>query len=111
MKKNTLTTIAALLTAMDFADKAAIMEELNAELNKGAAEKAANAARYDAAWPSVKAALESATAPATVSEIFAECVNLPADFSKGSLTHGLNKVWTDRVEKVPGTPNTYTLKA
>lgn len=110
MKKNTLATIRNLLNNIDFTGKAAVLEELDNELNKGAAEKAERAAVYDAAWTVVSTVLEGLTAPATAAEIFVECEGLPDDFSAARLARGLNTVWADHVEKIPGNPNMYTRK-
>ena len=46
MKKSTMNAIAAVLASVDFENKSAILDELNAELNKGAEKRAAKAAEY-----------------------------------------------------------------
>ena len=110
MKKNTIAIIRDLLNNVDFSDKAAVLAELDNELNKGAAEKAQKAALYEEAWPVVAAVLADLSEPATATEIFTECGDkLPEDFGQGSLVYALRAVWADRVRKIPGNPNTYAL--
>ena len=110
MKKNTIAIIRDLLTNIDFADKTAVMAELDNELNKGAAEKAQKVALYEVAWPVVAAVLADLSEPATAAEIFTECGDrLPDGFGQGSLGYALRAVWADRVRKIPGKPNTYAL--
>lgn len=110
MKKNTLSTIASILNNVDFENKPAIMDELNAELNRGAVAKAAKASEYDAAMPVVLDVLGQTTAPLTVAEIFEACENdLPEGFTKNKVSYGLTHYWTDRVVKIDGKVNTYRL--
>lgn len=110
MKKNTLSAIATILNNVDFENKTAIMDELNAELNKGAVAKAAKASEYDAAMPVVLDVLGQTTAPLTVAEIFEACENdLPEGFTKNKVSYGLTHYWTGRVVKIDGKVNTYRL--
>lgn len=110
MKKNTYVAIANILTAIDFEDKDAIMEELNTEINRGATERAKKASEYDAAWTTVCEVLSGTTAPLTVAEIFEECKNdLPEGFTKGRVQYGLTHDWANAVVKIEGKPNTYRL--
>ena len=111
MKKNTLSTVIAALSAIEFENKETVMAELTAELNRGAEEKAAKAAEYEAAWPAVREALSIAP-EITVADIFNECEKeLPAGFSKSKIQYGLGHAWADKVVKIEGKPNRYSLKA
>lgn len=110
MKKNTIITIRDLLTNIEFADKTAVMAELNDALNHNAGEKAQKAANYEDAWAVVAAVLADLSEPATAAEIFTECGDrLPDGFGQGSMVYALRAVWGDRVRKIPGKPNTYAL--
>ena len=111
MKKNTLSTVVALLSDLDFENKEELMNELYTELNRGSEEKAAKAAEYEAAWPAVREALTIAP-EITVADIFNECEKeLPAGFSKGKIQYGLGHAWADKIVKIEGKPNRYSLKA
>ncbi len=116
MKNASLSTIYTTLTNVDFENKDAIMEELYAEIHRGDARKAANAAIYDAAWPIVAEALkETANAeyPVTVARLW-DAVKDAVDtstFTKNKLSFGLTNQWADRVNKIEGKVNSYTLKA
>ena len=111
MKKNTLSTVIALLSDLDFANKEELMNELYTDFNRGAEEKAQKAAEYEAAWPAVREALNIAP-EITVADIFHECEKeLPAGFSKSKIQYGLGHAWADKVVKIEGKPNRYSLKA
>ena len=112
MKNASLSTIYTTLTNVDFENKDAIMEELYAEIHRGDARKAANAAIYDAAWPIVAEALGQTTDPVTVAKLW-EAVKDAVDtstFTKNKLSFGLTNQWADRVNKIEGKVNSYTLK-
>lgn len=110
MKKSTYVAIANTLSAIDFENKDAIMEELNAEINRDAEKKAAKNAEYDAAWIAVREVLESTASPLTVAEIFESCEKeLPQGFTKGRVQYGLTNIWKDVIVKIEGKPNTYRL--
>lgn len=87
-----------------------VRDEIKAELNRGAEEKAAKAAEYEAAWPAVRDALSIAP-EITVADIFNECEKeLPAGFSKSKIQYGLGHTWADKVVKIEGKPNRYSLR-
>lgn len=109
MKRNTLSTIAATLNTIDFEGKDAVLAEINAELNRGAEEKAAKAAEYDAAWEIARQVLDGASTPLTALEIF-EGADFPEGFSRNRVAYGLTHQWKDFVEKTTtGKVNTYSL--
>ena len=109
MRKNTLSTIASILTNIDFENKTEIMDELMKDINRGAEVKASKMAEYDAAVESVMNVLRMTTAPLTVAEIFDACEGLPEGFTKNKVSYGLTHYWADRVVKVEGKVNTYRL--
>lgn len=111
MKRNTLVAIANTLNTIDFEGKEDILSELNAELNRGAEEKAAKAAEYDTAWSIVRQVMIDTPKPLTALEIFEQVENdLPAGFSRNKISYGLTHYWQDFVERdSTGKVNTYTL--
>lgn len=111
MTKNTLTALRNALTNVDFADKETVMAELEKELNRGAEEKAAKNAEYEAAWPVVAEALRVIGTPSSVADIFSEAEKeLPNGFSKNRVSYGLTHQWADRVVKTEGKVNLYSIK-
>ena len=109
MRKNTLSTIASILTNIDFENKTEIMDELMKDINRGVEAKASKMAEYDAAVEPVMNVLRMTTAPLTVAEIFDACEGLPEGFTKNKVSYGLTHYWADRVVKVEGKVNTYRL--
>ena len=85
-------------------------DELTAELNKGADEKARKAEMYENAKPIVFKALSET--PATIAEIFNEVEDkLPEGFTKSKLQYAITRLWKDEVTKVEGKVNSYAIKA
>ena len=113
MTKATYTAIRSILAPIDFEDKQAIMDALDVEINRGAAQKAAKAAEYDNAWEIVKGVFAQTTASLTATEIFeaAEEDFKALNFSKNKDSYGLTHNWADKVVKTEGKVNTYRLKA
>ena len=88
-----------------------ILEMMDTELNRGAAEREAKAAAYEAARPVVFEAMRVIGAPATVADIFTEAENeLPEGFSKNKVQYGLLHYWNDSVVKTEGKVNMYAIK-
>ena len=110
MTKNTMNAIFAALTNVDFENKTEIMAEIEKELNRGAAEKAAKTAEYEKAWPIVEEAMRTIGNAATVADIFAEAENRLGGFSKNRISYGMAHYWNDRVVKTEGKVNFYSLK-
>ena len=106
MKKATMNTILTLIATIDTPEAEAVRAELNAELNKGAEEKARSAELYDAAKAVVMN--ELGDTPVTISELY-EAVqeNLPDGFTKGKLQYAVTRLWTDAIVKIEGKVNTY----
>jgi hypothetical protein len=109
MKNVTLSTIASVLSTIDFEGKDAILAEVNKELHRGDAVKAEKAQAYDNAWESVREILATASNGATVAEIFDSLGE--GVLTKGQLTYALGHQWADLVVKTTGKVNTYALKA
>lgn len=111
MTKNTMNAIYAVLSGADFEGKTEVMAELEKELNRGAAEREAKAAMYEAARPVVFEAMRTIGAPATVADIFAEAEKeLPEGFTKNKVQYGLLHYWNDSVVKTEGKVNLYAVK-
>lgn len=110
MTKNTMKALYAALTNVDFAEKETAMAELEKELNKGEAEKAAKAAEYDAAWGAVAEGLRVIGTPVSVADLYEEVKGeLPSNFSKNRVSYGLTHQWAERVVKSEGKVNMYSL--
>ena len=108
MKKATLKAIYETLKTVDC--DPAILDELNAELTKGEAAKAANAAVYEQAKPIVFGELGKATEAVTIGELYdAVEGELPEGFTKGKLQYAITRLWIDELERVEGKVNAYKL--
>ena len=106
MKKSTINTIASVLASIDFENKSAILDELNAELNKGADKRAAKAAEYDAVRDTILGGLSDT--PVTIAELYDSIKDeLPDGFSRNKVQYAIVNLYKDEVEKISGSPNTY----
>ena len=106
MKKATLETIRTALLDAGYESTDPVMVELDAELNKGAAEKAARAAEYEAIHALIVDNLTDT--PVTVADLFAEIENeLPDGMNRHKVQYALNNLWQDEIVKIAGKPNTY----
>ena len=107
MKKATLEAIRDTLIDLGVNDTDPMVVELNAELNKGAEEKAARAAAYESIHSIVVDNLTDT--PVTCADLFVEIE--PEVVAKGMTRHNvqyaLNNLWQDEIVKIPGKPNTY----
>lgn len=106
MKKATLETIRTALTDLGYENKE-VLDELDAELNKGAAEKAARAAAYEEIHSLIVDNLSDT--PITCADLLVEIE--PEVAAKGMTRHNvqyaLNNLWQDEIVKIAGKPNTY----
>lgn len=108
MKKATLETISKVLHDIpSFSDGyPGVLEEVEAELNKGAAEKAARAAEYEAIHDLIVDNLTDT--PVTVADLVAEIEDeLPEGMNRHKVQYALNNLWQDEIVKIAGKPNTY----
>ena len=113
MKKATMQTIVDYINDNAVEELFGVRDELNAELNKGAEEKARNAEQYEAVKGIVFAELANlGEGTVTLGELYdAVAQNLPQDFTKGKLQYAVTRLWKDELEKVEGKVNGYRLKA
>ena len=107
MKKVSLTAIREFLDKSGFEEEhPEIMAELDAELNKGAAEKAARAAEYESIHNLIVDNLSDT--PVTVADLVAEIESeLPEGMNRHKVQYALNNLWQDEIVKIAGKPNTY----
>lgn len=106
MKKATLETIRDTLLDLGVNGTDPMVVELNAELNKGAAEKAARAAEYEAIHDLIVDNLTDT--PVTVADLVAEIESeLPEGMNRHKVQYALNNLWQDEIVKIAGKPNTY----
>lgn len=110
MKKATLEAIRDTLIDLGVKDTDPIVVELNAELNKGAEEKAARAAAYEGIHDIIVDSLDAT--PVTVADLWPE---IETDITAKGMTrhnvqYALNNLWQDEIVKIVGKPNTYRRK-
>ena len=107
MKKATLEAIRDTLIDLGINDTDPMVVELNAELNKGAKEKAARATAYDSIHDIIVDNLTDT--PVALNDLWPEVE--PEVTAKGMTKHNvqyaLNNLWQDEIVKIPGKPNTY----
>lgn len=106
MKKVTLETIRTALTDLGY-DNAEVLAELDAELNKGAAEKAARAEAYEGIHSLVVDNLSET--PVTCADLFGEIEDEVSakGMTRHNVQYALNNLWQDEIVKIAGKPNTY----
>ena len=110
MKKATLETIRTTLVDLGIDTTDPMIAELDAELNKGAEEKAARAAAYAGIHDIIVDNLTET--PVTCADLFAEIeVEITAKgMSRYNVQYALNSLWQDEIVKIAGKPNTYRRK-
>jgi hypothetical protein len=108
MKNATLNAIYTALTNYNY-DNTEVMDELNREIHRGDALKAAKAAIYEAAKPVVFGLFDQTDSALTVAEIWEAIEDeAPEGFTKSKLSYALTHQWKDEVTKVEGKVNAYT---
>ncbi len=110
MKKATLEAIRDTLIDLGVKDTDPMVVELNAELNKGAEEKAARATAYEGIHRIVVDNLTDT--PVSCSDL---CLEIAHELESHGMTrhnvqYALNNLWQDEIEKIHGKPNTYKRK-
>ena len=109
MKKASLQSLVSFINDNAIEPLYGIRDEIVAELDKGAEKAQANRDLYDKAHDVVIKAMSKLTAPAPLSEIYAEAeAALPEGFTKGKFQYAMTRLWTDNVVKTEGKPNTYS---
>ena len=106
MKKATLEAIRTALTDLGY-DNEEVLNELNTELNKGAAEKAARAEAYEQIHSLVVDNLTET--PVSCADLFAEIESeiTAKGMTRHNVQYALNNLWQDEIVKIAGKPNTY----
>lgn len=106
MKKATLETIRTALTDLGY-ENTEILAELDAELNKGAEEKAARAAAYAGIHDIVVDNLTDT--PVCLNDLWPEIEGeiTAKGMTKHNVQYALNNLWQDEIVKIAGKPNTY----
>jgi len=108
MKKATLQEIHDLLVNWDECPER-LIEEISAELNKGAEEKAARAAVYAGIHDLIVDNLTDT--PVTCSDLWNEISgDAPEGITRHNVQYALNNLWQDEIVKIVGKPNTYRRK-
>ena len=106
MKKATMNTIVNFINDNAIEALYEVRDELMAELNKGAEQKAQNAELYDAAKAVVMS--ELGDTPVTIGELYdAVAGDLPEGFTKGKLQYAVTRLWKDEIVRIEGKVNTY----
>jgi hypothetical protein len=106
MKKATLETIRTALTDLGY-ENTEVLAELDAELNKGAEEKAARAAAYEGIHDVIVDNLTDT--PMTCADLWGEIEGEVSakGMTRHNVQYALNNLWTDEIVKIAGKPNTY----
>ena len=107
MKKLTLEAIRDTLIDLGISDTDPMVVELNAELNKGAEEKAARAAAYEGIHDVVVDNLTET--PVSLNDLWPEIESevTAKGMNKHNVQYALNNLWQDEIVKIVGKPNTY----
>jgi len=110
MKKATLEAIRDTLIDLGVNDTDPMVVELNAELNKGAEEKAARAAAYEGIHDIVVDNLSDT--PVSLTDLWPEIEGdiTAKGMTKHNVQYALNNLWQDEIVKIVGKPNTYRRK-
>ena len=106
MKKATLETIRTALTDLGY-ENTEVLAELDAELNKGAEEKAARAAAYEGIHDVIVDNLTDT--PMTCADLWGEIEGEVSakGMTRHNVQYALNNLWSDEIVKIAGKPNTY----
>ena len=106
MKKATLETIGTALTNLGY-ENTEVLAELDAELNKGAEEKAARAAAYAGIHDIVVDNLTDT--PVCLNDLWPEIEGeiTAKGMTKHNVQYALNNLWQDEIVKITGKPNAY----
>ena len=110
MKKATLETIRTALLDAGYESTDPVMAELDAEINKGAEEKAARAAAYAGIHDIVVDNLTET--PVSLNDLWPEIEGeiTAKGMTKHNVQYALNNLWQDEIVKIVGKPNTYRRK-
>ena len=108
MKKATMNAIIRYINDNAVETLYEIRDELVAELNKGAEEKAKNAELYEQAKAVVMNGLALTDKAVPLCELYeAVADDLPEGFTKGKLQYAVTRLWKDDIVRIEGKVNTY----
>ena len=111
MKKTTILSLISYLEGETITNTDEILDELKAEIAKGAEKAQANREMYATAHDVVVKALANITAPVTISELYDEVANdLPEGMTKGKVQYAVTRLWSDEIAKTEGKVNAYSLR-
>lgn len=106
MKKVTIEALVAYLNGETVTNLDEIKAELEAELNKGKAQKDKNAEAYESIHSLIVDTLSDT--PVTCGEVWEAIQNdVPDGITKGKVQYALTHLWQDEIVKIEGKPNTY----
>ena len=110
MKKATLETIRTTLVDLGIDATDPMIAELDAELNKGAEEKAARATAYAGIHDVIVDNLTET--PVALTDLWPEIESeiTAKGMTKHNVQYALNNLWQDEIVKIVGKPNTYRRK-
>ena len=109
MKKDTLRCILDLIEGHPV-DTESLKAEIEAELNKGAEEKAARAAAYESIHDVIVDNLTDT--PISCADLWGEIEGevTAKGMTRHNVQYALNNLWQDEIVKIPGKPNSYRRK-
>ena len=113
MKKNTMMTLVSYFSYQHDlpSDVADAVDEIKAELDRGAEKAQKNRELYESVKPIVFEGLKVAGVPVTISELYDEIKgNLPDGFGKSKVQYAVTRLWIDELVKTEGKVNTYSLR-
>ena len=108
MKKSTLQSLVNYFASQNGlpSDIADAVDELKAELNRGAEKAQKNRELYDATKDTVLGVLSDT--PITVAELWEEIKDdVPQGMTKSKVQYGLRELWASEVVKIEGKVNSY----
>ena len=108
MKKATMNTIVNYINDNAVEALYEVRDELMAELNKGAEEKARNAEQYEQAKAIVMDELSNT--PVTIGELWDALADKLSEvgMTKGKLQYAVTRLWKDEIVRTEGKVNTYS---
>ena len=106
MKKSSLESLVHYLSEKNDDCMMDIKAEIEAELSKGAEEKAARAAAYEEMHDLIVGSLSDT--PVTCAELYENIANeLATGTTKNKVQYALTHLWQDEIVVIRGKPNTY----
>ena len=113
MKKNTMMTLVNYFAFQNGlpSDVADAVDELKAELNRGAEKAQKNRELYESVKPIVMEGFKDAGVPITIAELYESIEgSLPDGFGKSKVQYAVTRLWIDELVKTEGKVNAYSLK-